>query len=181
MSSLVRCLLPLVVMLILGACSAVTTQSMGSNRDFDFLTIDRDTHVVVRGDPFATGQGRFADRVVAAMQGRDWYGRARFRTSPGLNSHKYVKVVMLFNGPGQATAFQLCETPERFDSTGPAPGLHVLAAFCVGGHPERVVEARTGGINSTQAPAFAQLIAQTTLELSRSRRGGGNDGDSGDK
>ena len=154
-------------MLILGACSGVTTQSMGSNRDYDFLTIGRDTHVVVRGDPFATGQGRFADRVVAAMQGRDWYGRTRFTTSPGSNSHKSVRVVMLFNGPGQATAFQLCERPERFKSVEPAPGLRVLAAFCVSGYPERVVEATAGGINSAQAPAFTQLIAQTTFELSR--------------
>ncbi len=181
MPSFVRCLLALVVMVMLGGCSGVMTQSMGSNRDFDYLTNDRDTHVVVRGDPFATGQDRFANRVVAAMQGRDWLGSTRFRTSPGPSSHKYVKVVMLFNGPGQTTAFQLCETPDRFGSVKPAPGLHVLAAFCVSGHPERVVEASASGVKSMLTPLFTQLIAQTTAELSRSHRRGDNEGDSGDK
>lgn len=167
MSPMVRSLAPLVLMLVLGACAAVTTQSMGDNRDFLYLTHGRDTPVVVRGDPFATGQGRFADRVVAAMQGRDWYGQARFAAAKQTTPGKGAKVVMLFNGPGQATAFELCEQPQRFDSVDPAPGLRILAAFCVGGVPERVVEARTGGINSTQVPASAQLIAHTTLELSR--------------
>ena len=167
MTPMVRSLLPLVVMLIPGACSAVMIQAMGENQDFPYLTHGRDTPVVVRGNPFATGQGRFTDRVVAAMQGRDWWGQARFKAAKAPRPGNGARVVMLFNGPGQITAFKLCETPERFDSTGPAPGLRVLAAFCVDGVPDRIVEASAGGINSTQAPAFAQLIAQITLELSR--------------
>lgn len=167
MSSLVRSLLPLVVMLILGACSVGMIQAMGENRDFPYLTHGRDTPVMVRGNPFATGQGRFADRVVAAMQGHDWWGQARFSAAKALTPGNGARVVMLFNGPRQITGFQLCETPERFESTGPAPGLRVLAAFCVDGIPDRTVEASAGGINSAQAPAFTRLIAQITLELSR--------------
>ncbi len=184
MTSYARCLfslvVPLVVIAVLGGCSAVMTQSMGGNRDFEYLTHGRVTHVVVRGDPFGAGQGSFANQVVAAMQGHDWNGRARFRTSPGPRSHKYVKVVMLFNGPDQTTAFQLCETPERFRSVDKAPRLHILAAFCVSGHPERVVEASASGVKTPHTAKFAQLIARTTVELSRSARRG-TDNDNGDK
>ncbi len=145
-------------------------QAMGENRDFPYLTHGRVTPVVVRGNPFTTGQGRFADRVVAAMQGRDWWGQSRFKAAKAPRPNNGApgngaKVVMLFNGPGRITAFQLCETPERFESTGPA-GLRVLAAFCVDGIPDRIVEASAGGIKSPLTPAFARLIGQITLDLS---------------
>ena len=71
MISMVRFLPLIILMLVLGGCPSFTMQTTGSNDDFKFLTTDHDTHVVVRGNPFPSGQGRFADRVVAAMQGRD--------------------------------------------------------------------------------------------------------------
>ncbi len=167
--------LPRVVMAMLGGCSGVMIQAMGENRDFPYLTHGRVTPVVVRGNPFAGGQGGFAARVVAAMQGRDWWGQARFKAArqprPGTRATGFrapgngAMVVMLFNGPGRVTGFQLCATPERFRSTG-SGGLRILAVFCVDGIPDRTVEARVSGIKSPLTPAFARLIGQVTLDLS---------------
>lgn len=174
--SLLSLAVPLFVMALLGGCSTALIQAMGENQDFPYLIVGRDTPVVIRGNPFTGGQRRFADRVVAAMQGRDMLGHARFKTSrqprPGYRATGFrdsgngAMVVMLFNGPGQVTGFQLCATPERFQSTGSAGGLRVLAVFCVDGQPDRIVEATVSGIKSPLTRAFTRLIAQVTLELS---------------
>lgn len=169
---MVRGLILLWAVVMLGGCSG---ESMRLNSEysssysihyFAYLTSGRDTRVVVRGNPFDMDQAGFARSVTAAMQGNHWGPRTHFTTTPGPSAHKDFKVALLFNGPENVTADELCASPERFDSVAGTGNVRVQAAWCYGSVAETEVEAWTRfSITDPRSSRFRDLMAQVTMTL----------------
>ncbi len=182
-SAVIRRFLVLTGMLMLSACAADVVRTVTefspiySHDDFVYSTAGRDTRVIVRGNLFKMEQGQFERAVAAAMQGQNLGPDIHFTTTPGPTAHKDFKVVILFNGPGNIMAYQLCESPRRYSSVAQDAGVTVLAAWCYGDEPETEVIAATGPVAGPQSPHFRSLIAQLTMALFPLRKTDDDDGD----
>ncbi len=169
---MVRGLVILCAVVMLGGCSGESLRLNSEYSDsysihyFAYLTSGRDTRVVVRGNPFKMDSAGFARSVTAAMQGNHWGARTHFTTTPGPSAHQDFKVVLLFNGPENVTAHELCARPERFDSVAGASKLRVLAAWCYDGVAETEVEAWTmSSVTDPRSSRFREFMAQVTMTL----------------
>ena len=158
-----------VMAVVMGACSAdlVRLQSQFNrstydHRNFTLYHGDRDTLVVIHGNPFGMNAAAFAKAVTDTMQGANMGRRTNFTTTPGNSAEKNLWVVMAFNA--RVGIYQLCqgtdiETERRGDQ------LTLTAAWCFDGRQDSLVEAVVGAAKGVDDPRFRALVRQTVLNL----------------
>jgi len=145
----------------------------------------RDTFVIVQGGGYGVEQTAFRQAVLDNMQKSRAGLNTRFTSTPQNNPNKDYKVVMLFNGPVNAKATDLCRRPDQYASVTPMAGseTHVLAAFCQFDSLLTQVSGRAAGVTTLADARFTSLIRQTMTDLfpkndEDSKRDGGSSGDS---
>ncbi len=161
-------LAPAVLALVLGGCAgqAMTVNNHSTSylwSDVRYAQEGRDTRVVIRGNPFGLKKPTFEKAVLDAMRGQQMWIETNFTATPA-NAHKDFKVVILFNGPDDVLAEDLCSVPGTLNSVSGSAGFRLQAAWCYGDDPETQVMG-SAGADSVKSPGFAALIAQTTREL----------------
>ncbi|MDX1484492.1 MAG: hypothetical protein R3229_08425 [Alphaproteobacteria bacterium] len=154
---------------VLAACSAdnVHLQAEYNRSTYDFLNFttyhsERDTKVVIHGNPFAMEPAAFAQSVTGAMQGAHFGRRTNFTTTPGATAEPNMMVVMAFDA--DVGVYELCRgRPVR--SHAPGDHLTLTAAWCFDGREDSTVYARVGRPANIDDPRFRALVRQTVLNL----------------
>ncbi len=155
--------------LVLGACSAdhVRLQSEYNQSTYHYLNftlyhVDRDTKVMVHGNPFAMEPKAFAKAVIDTMQGANFGRRTNFTTTPGKSAEKNLMVIMAFNA--EVGIYELCRGGHV--KTSPRKNeLKLTAAWCFDGRQDSLVEAVVGPAKGVNDPRFRSLVRQTVLDL----------------
>lgn len=147
------------------ALSACATQNeapyypLYSNSIATYAAADRDLLVEVYGNPTGAPKPAFDQRVVAAMQGKTPIPNVNFVAGPSPSERPPYRVVMQFNAPPVASAYDLCAFGEPPSAPGDRP-IRVVAAFCTG---PRLISRAQGTLAD---PAVLETsIAQLTLDL----------------
>jgi hypothetical protein len=157
------------VLLLLAACGAdqVRLQTYRNRSTYDYLNYstyhaDRDTRVVVLGNPFAMDAPAFARAVTDTMQGANFGRPTNFTTTPGPSAERNLWVVMAFNaevGPYELCRGRAVETRPRTDA------LTLAAAWCFDGREDILVTAAVGPARDVNDPGFRAVVRQTVLNL----------------
>ncbi len=154
--------------LVLGACAgAVHLQSDYAESTYDFNNFslyhaERDTLVVVHGNPFDMDAAAFGRAVTDHMQGANNGRRTNFSTRPGKSAEKNLRVVMAFDA--DIGVYELCQggpikTKPRKDR------LSLTAAWCFADRQDSMVEATVGPVKGVGDPRFREIVRQTVLNL----------------
>ena len=154
--------------LAMSSCSASTVRlnSEYAPTTYDYLNFslyhaDRDTWVVVYGNPFAMASADFGKAVTDRMQGANFGRPTHFTTTPGKSAERNLRVVMAFNA--EADIFGLCSG--KVGIKPPESALRLTAAWCFGDRRDSLVEAEVNGANGVNDPRFRALIQETVLNL----------------
>ncbi|MEE8084754.1 MAG: hypothetical protein V3T46_06005 [Alphaproteobacteria bacterium] len=157
------------MVVVIGACSAdyvrlqsTFNRSTYDHRNFALYHGDRDTLVVVHGNPFAMDPAAFAKAVTDNMQGANPGRRTNFTTTPGKSAEKNLLVVMAFNA--RVGIYQLCQGTD-IETRRLSHQLTLTAAWCFDGRQDSLVEAVVGPAKGVGDPRFRALIRQTVLNL----------------
>ncbi len=157
------------VALVVGACASdnVHVQSQQnrstySHSNFDKYHANRDTEVVIHGNPFGMKAAAFAKAVTGDMQGANPGPRTNFTTTPGKSAQKNLWVVMAFNA--RVGINELCRA-KRFETRVSEGTLSLRAAWCFDGRQDSLVTASVGTPEDVNDPRFRALIRQTVLNL----------------
>lgn len=157
------------LMILLGACSAdhvrlqaEYNRSTYDHRNFTLYHGDRDTKVVVYGNPFAMDPAVFAKAVTDTMQGANFGRRTNFTTTPGKSAEKNLMVVMAFNA--RVGIYELCRNP-HIRTMPRSRKLTLTAAWCFDGRQDSLVTAEVGPATGVGDPRFRALVRQTVLNL----------------
>lgn len=139
----------------------------GTNYDYNTFNLyhrNRDTLVVIHGNPLGMDEAAFATAVTDAMQTRNSAIHTHFTTKSGGSTENNLRVVLAFNKqPGNAG---LCEgTPTRDIPTPGKSITQVYGAWCWSDRPEMEVIAYVSPITSVSDPRFLKLVADATREL----------------
>ena len=137
-------------------------RSTYTHRNFDTYHADRDTKVVVHGNPFGMEAAAFAKAVTGHMQGANPGRRTNFTTTPGKSAAKNFWVVMAFNA--EVGINELCRG-KRFKIRPSSGALSLRAAWCFDGRQDSRVTASVGAPEDANDPRFRALIRQTVLHL----------------
>jgi hypothetical protein len=156
--------------LVLGACNTglVRLQTEHNQSNYDFFNFtnyhgDRDTRVIIHGNPFAMDRAAFAMAVTDNMQGANPGRRTNFTTTPGKSAVKNLWVVMAFNV--DMDAYDLCRDQTiKTRPQGRRP-LALAAAWCFDGRMDSIVQAEVGPAGNADDPRFRALVSQTVLSL----------------
>ena len=131
--------------------------------NFDTYLADRDTKVVIHGNPFDMNTEAFKKAVTDNMQGANPGRRTNFTTTPGKSVQNNLWVVMAFNT--DIGAYNLCQDQNiKTRAQGSRP-LSLAAAWCFDGHQDSLVEAEVGPARDVNDPRFRALVSQTVLNL----------------
>lgn len=156
------------IALAISGCSASAVRlnseyapSTYDHLNFSLYHADRDTRVVVYGNPFATASADFGKAVTDRMQGANFGRPTNFTTTPGKSAEKNLRVVMAFNA--DAEIYGLCSG--KVATTPTASALRLTAAWCFGDRQDSLVEASVNGANGVNDPRFRALIQETVLNL----------------
>ena len=154
---------------LMGACSAdhVRLQSdynrsTYDHRNFTLYHGDRDTKVIIHGNPFDMDRAAFAKAVTDTMQGAHFGRRTNFTTTPGKSAEKNLWVVMAFNA--RVGIYQLCQGTD-IETRPRSRVLTLTAAWCFDGRQDSLVEAVVGQAKGVDDPRFRALVRQTVLNL----------------
>jgi hypothetical protein len=127
--------------------------------------------VAVTGGAFGLAPNQLADVTVRNMQGADWSPHARFTALPGPNTTRMYHYVMMWNGPRDVTAAQLCANPRQpqpGDPTASAAGRLVLsAALCRFDKATNGVTATVSNVAGPGDVKFRQAVVGAVQELTR--------------
>jgi hypothetical protein len=137
-------------------------RSSYDHRNFDLYHADRDTKVVIHGDPFGMEAEAFAKAVTGHMQGANPGRRTNFTTTPGKSAEKNLWVVMAFNS--EVGIYELCRA-KRFETRVSEGRLSLRAAWCWDGRQDSLVTARVGAPENVNDLRFRALIRETVLNL----------------
>ena len=155
--------------LAIGGCSlpGVRLNSEYNPSTYDYLNFalyhaDRDTRVVVHGNPFGMAAADFAKAVTDNMQGANFGRRSNFTTTPGKSAEKNLRVVMAFNA--DTDSYGLCET-DTVKARPTGPTLRLTAAWCFGDRQDSLVEAEVDVSKGVDDPRFRELVQETVLNL----------------
>ena len=156
--------------LVLGACSTgivrLQTEHNQSNydyRNFALYHSERDTRVIIHGNPFGMDRAAFSKAVTDNMQGANPGRRTNFTTTPGKSIQNNLWVVMAFNT--DIGAYNLCQDQNiKTRAQGSRP-LSLAAAWCFDGQQDSLVEAEVGPARDVNDPRFRALVSQTVLNL----------------
>jgi hypothetical protein len=158
-----------VTVVLLGACSAdhvrlqsEYNRSTYDHRNFTLYHGDRDTKVVIHGNPFGMDPAAFAKAVTGNMQGAHFGRRTNFTTTPGKSAEKNLMVVMAFNA--RVGIYQLCSGGD-IETRPQGPQLTLTAAWCFDGRQDSLVNAVVGAAKGVDDPRFRALVRQTVLNL----------------
>ena len=157
------------MVVLMGACSAdhvrlqsQFNQSTYDHRNFTLYHGDRDTKVVIHGNPFDIDPAAFAKAVTDTMQGANMGRRTNFTTTPGKSAEKNLLVVMAFNA--RVGIYQMCQGTD-IETRPRSQGLTLTAAWCFDGRQDSLVEAEVGAAKGVDDPRFRALVRQTVLNL----------------
>jgi hypothetical protein len=155
--------------LVLGACSGayVFLQSQYNPSTYDFNNFstyhaERDTRVVIHGNPFNMNAAAFARAVTDQMQGANNGRRTNFTTSPGKSAEKNLRVVMAFNAVNGD--YDLCEG-KPIETKPTKNMLRLTAAWCFADRQDSMVEATVGAAKGVGDQRFRDIVQQTVLNL----------------
>ncbi len=162
----------LATIVLLAACesSGVRLQANYSEATYDHNNFvlyhgNRETPVVLAGNPFAIGKGAFDRTVIEAMQGANPGPRTLFTQAPADVGTEGWRVVMVFDPVLSAAG--LC-------SGAPAPSgrasetVRLVAAWCWGQRLDSEVTAwLPRPVPGPDDPAFTALLRQTVAHLFR--------------
>jgi hypothetical protein len=130
----------------IGGCSGASVRlnaeynrSTYDHLNFSLYHADRDTKVVVHGNPFAMAS-----------------------TTPGKSAERNLRVVMAFNAAEDDT-YDLCGG--KVDTRTSKGAMRLSAAWCFGDRQDSFVEAEVNGAGGINDPRFRALIQQTVLNL----------------
>ena len=155
--------------LVVAACAQdkVRLQTDYNRSTYDHLNFglyhaDRDTKVVIHGNPFGMEAAAFAKSVTGHMQGANPGRRTNFTTTPGKSATKKLWVVMAFNA--EVGIYGLCR--DKSFKTRPTEGtLSLRAAWCFDGRQDSRVTASVATPEDVNDPRFRALVRQTVLSL----------------
>lgn len=133
--------------------------------------------VEIYGNPFGGDTGALANAVTDSMQGRNWGQRMTFTATPGPDTRRQYKVVLLFDPPIDLLAMKLCSEPAEALAAKPTPGkgINVLGAFCRSGKSLSEIKGYIKSAAGHDDPAFRELIGQVTQALFPPNRRDDND------
>jgi hypothetical protein len=153
----------------IGGCSGASVRlnaeynrSTYDHLNFSLYHADRDTKVVVHGNPFAMASADFGKAVTGHMQGANFGRRSNFTTTPGKSAERNLRVVMAFNAAEDDT-YDLCGG--KVDTRTSKGAMRLSAAWCFGDRQDSFVEAEVNGAGGINDPRFRALIQQTVLNL----------------
>ena len=154
---------------VLGACSTslvrLSSDYNESNydyRNFALYHSERDTRVLVHGNPFGMAAADFAKAVTDNMKGANIGRPSNFTTTPGKSAEKNLRVVMAFNADTEY--YDLCET-NSVNTRRSKDKLTLTAAWCFGDRQDSAVEAVVDGAKDVNDPRFRALVQETVLNL----------------
>jgi len=157
------------MVMLVGACSAdhvrlqsEYNRSTYDHRNFTLYHGDRDTKVVIHGNPFDMDHAAFAKAVTGNMQGAHFGRRTNFTTMPGKSAEKNLMVVMAFNA--RVGIYELCQGGD-IETTPRGDQLTLTAAWCFDGRQDSLVTAVVGLAKGVDDPRFRALVRQTVLNL----------------
>jgi hypothetical protein len=147
----------------LSACGTVSTngQVASNYRESDYSVAghNRDMWVVVAGSVPGSDAATLQQQTLATMQ--RYAGIKTHFTATPRNHNREYKTVLLFNGPDNIQASELCRNSNP--QVAPASGgdLRLQAVFCRNDQFLTEVHADARGGNSLSNPNFNALIRQT--------------------
>jgi hypothetical protein len=122
--------------------------------------------VTVIGSAAGISGAPLTQAIVNAMTGHDWSPHARFTTAPNPDTDGYFSIIVLLNGPANATGAGLCSGQAlRNVGTAAAGDVRLIAGLCRYGVAVSETSGQTSGVSSAQDPKFAQLAAGAIREL----------------
>ncbi|HTI88539.1 MAG TPA: hypothetical protein VL966_18210 [Alphaproteobacteria bacterium] len=171
--------LALTAIAALAACTSYPGVSVVQNYQTGFYSGSEyafDAHkgempVAVTGSAFGLDPNQLADVTVRNMQGSDFSPHANFTAVPGTNTSRIYHYVMMWNGPEDVTAAQLCANPRLAQPSAPAAsagGEVVLrAGLCRYDKATNGVTASAANVTGPGDVKFRNVIEAAMLELTR--------------
>jgi hypothetical protein len=127
--------------------------------------------VAVTGGAFGLTPMMLANITVDNMQGADWGPHAKFTALPGPNTTRMYHYVMMWNGPRDVTAAELCANPRQprpGDPAASAGGRVVLiGALCRFDKATNGVTASASNVTGPGDVKMRQVIVAAVQELTR--------------
>jgi hypothetical protein len=135
-----------------------------------------DMPVAVSGGAFGLEPTMLADVTVRNMQGADWSPHARFTAVPGPNTTRAYHYVMMWNGPEDVTAAQLCANPRQPRPAAPAASaggdVVLVAGLCRYDKATNGVTASASDVTGPGDVKFRNVVQAAMLELTRPNQRG---------
>jgi hypothetical protein len=127
--------------------------------------------VAVSGGAFGLNPNQLSDVTVRNMQGADWSPHAKFTAVPGPNTTRVYHYVMMWNGPDDVTAAQLCANPRQAQASAPAASaggdVVLTAGLCRYDKATNGVTASATNVTGPGDVKFRQVVQAAMLELTR--------------
>lgn len=145
---------------------STTSQTSNNYRSSAYAAAgtNRDMWVIVTGSVPGADANALQQQTLATMQ-RHAGITTRFTATPQTHRREY-KTVIVFNGPGNIEASELCRNPGQQSATAVAGSeLRLQAVFCSNDQFLSEVYARAAGGNSLSNPNFDALIRQTMTDM----------------
>lgn len=133
--------------------------------DFSFAARSGKMKTIIVGQPFAGNDAEIAKKIRAYMRSNVDGPDVEFvADGKGQTDNRYY-VVVAFNIPNRTTNFDLCEKRARTPTRQTAGRITVNMAFCIDGDLKSGISGSGPAVTSADAPAFKELIVQTTRSL----------------
>ena len=181
MKKITRWLLGVAATATLVGCNAV---SVVENYQTDFFTPREyaadaskgEMPVAVTGGAFGLDPNTLSDVTVRNMQGADWSPHARFTAVPGPDTTRMYHYVMMWNGPRDVTAADLCVNPRQPQPAAAAASaggdVVLVGALCRFDKATNGVTATAGDVTGPGDVKFRQVIVTAMQELTRPNQRG---------
>jgi hypothetical protein len=175
---MIRYVLPATLALALAGCAQGSPSSMVSEDlsrsfsadDFARQASEAPVPVVVHGRAAGLDHKATVQAVTNDLQDSTWGPNPHFvpessRVAAANESNEY-SMVMMINGPLDMSAAQLCADPAtRVGNVSVGDETRLSGALCRYDQAISSVEARAANVQSTNDPAFRQLVASVGNEL----------------
>lgn len=155
---------------VAGCDGPVTVNSWrgGANPMFTYAAADRDLHMDVIGNPFASPKEQLEVATVDAMQGRIQGQPTHLTTSPSASARTDSRLVIAFDALPSVSAEKLCITPDPAAvplKTAGSARLESALAFCYRETPYAEVRGSMSRPQSPTDPAFRRLVSAMATSL----------------